>query len=333
MKPAPRPRDETQRLRALRTIQVLDTPADSRLDHITRLATRMFGVPTALVSLVDTDRQWFKSRIGLDATETPRDVSFCGHAIIEDGLFVVEDALGDERFCDNPLVVGGPNVKFYAGCPLKALSGHRLGTLCIIDSKPRTFSQADREMLRDLAQLAEDQLRAIALARMDELTQVSNRRGFDILARQALALSSRAGQPSTLLVIDLDGFKQINDTHGHEAGDLTLKQFARCLVSACRESDAVGRIGGDEFCIFLPGTDATGAWRVVERLKEVVATANAAGEAPGQMRFSVGMAVSRQSQGETVETLMAEADEQMYAAKQAGKRPEAVEPAPADFAI
>ncbi|WP_129212064.1 PAS domain S-box protein [Crenobacter cavernae] len=155
MQAPPTPSDEALRLAALRALEVLDTAPDEELDRITRTASRLFGVPIALVSLIDENRQWFKSRVGLDVGETPRDLSFCGHAILSDDALIVEDAGGDARFCDNPLVLDGPRIAFYAGQPIRSLCGKRLGTLCLIDSRPRAFSQADADALRDLASLAE----------------------------------------------------------------------------------------------------------------------------------------------------------------------------------
>ena len=137
------PSDETQRLRALRSLQILDTLEEERFDRITRLARRMFDVPIALVSLVDEDRQWFKSRQGLDACESGRDVSFCGHAILHERALVVPDSLEDARFMDNPLVAGPPHIRFYAGHPVHAPDGSRVGTLCIIDHVPRDLSAED----------------------------------------------------------------------------------------------------------------------------------------------------------------------------------------------
>lgn len=134
------PPDEDARLAELRSLNVLDTIAEERFDRLTRMARRLFGVDVALVSLVDENRQWFKSCAGMELSETPRDISFCGHAILGDGAFVIPDALQDERFCDNPLVTGPQHVRFYAGCPLRGPGGRKLGTLCIIDSKPCAFS-------------------------------------------------------------------------------------------------------------------------------------------------------------------------------------------------
>ena len=155
MREAPIPEDEELRIKTLRSLCVLDTQSEERFDRITRLAKRLFDVPIALVSLVDSDRQWFKSRQGLDARETPRASSFCGHAILSDELLVVNDASKDDRFADNPLVTGEPHIRFYGGCPVRAENGQRLGTLCIIDRSPRALSESDEQALRDLAGMVE----------------------------------------------------------------------------------------------------------------------------------------------------------------------------------
>ena len=183
IKPAT-PVDEATRVGTLRALDILDTAPEERFDRLTRLAKRLFGVPIALVSLVDTNRQWFKSCDGLGATETPREISFCGHAILSDDILVIPDALLDDRFCDNPLVVDDPHIRFYAGCPLRAPNGSRLGTLCLIDRAPRMFDADELQPLRDLAHMAEQELAAVQLATTDELTQISNRRGFARLIRE-----------------------------------------------------------------------------------------------------------------------------------------------------
>lgn len=152
------PSNESRRLAALRSLNVLDTPAEARFDRITRAAQQHFQVSIALVSLVDEERQWFKSRQGLEAIETPRDISFCGHAILSDDIFYIPNALKDPRFADNPLVTGPPNIRFYAGAPLHAPDGKRVGTLCIIDDKPREFSAEELAVLRDLADEVEQEL-------------------------------------------------------------------------------------------------------------------------------------------------------------------------------
>jgi phosphoribosyl 1,2-cyclic phosphodiesterase/CheY-like chemotaxis protein len=156
--PAPLPQDEEQRLLALHSMQVLDTPAEERFDRYTRIAAGLFDVPIALVSLVDRERQWFKSRHGLDATETPRETAFCAHAILARAALQVPDALQDPRFADNPLVTGAPRVRFYAGAPLAAADGSLVGTLCLIDQRARHLDEQQLGLLRDLADLVEAEL-------------------------------------------------------------------------------------------------------------------------------------------------------------------------------
>ncbi len=159
VKSAPKPKNEKERLAALKRLEILDTLPEQSYDDITKIASYVCQAPIALVSLIDGDRQWFKSRVGLDATETPRDIAFCAHAILEEELFYVPDSSKDERFADNPLVTGHPNVAFYAGAPLETAEGHRLGTLCVIDNKPRVFTDEQKDILtmlsRQVTQLLE----------------------------------------------------------------------------------------------------------------------------------------------------------------------------------
>lgn len=159
----PYPSNEDARIATLRELQILDTAPEERFDRITRITRVVFNIPIVLVSLVDRHRQWFKSRQGLDAPETPRNISFCGHAILGTTALVVPDAALDPRFADNPLVTGGPKVRFYAGHPLFARNGAALGTLCIIDSHSRDFGEADQKILTDLAKLVERELNIVGL--------------------------------------------------------------------------------------------------------------------------------------------------------------------------
>lgn len=158
MKLAPIPHDDAQRLQALRELLILDTPPEERFDRIVAFAAHEFDVPIALVSLVDRNRQWFKSRFGLAACETARDISFCGHALLETETLLIPDALRDDRFADNPLVVGPPHIRFYAGAQLVLPSGHVVGTLCMIDTRPREFDPMDLAILGSLRDLVVQEL-------------------------------------------------------------------------------------------------------------------------------------------------------------------------------
>ncbi len=161
---APIPNNERQRLAALHSLHILHTPREDRFDRITRIAAHTFNVPIALISLIESDYQWFKSCLGLPINETSRDVSFCAHAILDDKLFIIPDARCDPRFANNPLVTGDPWIRFYAGYPLHALSGHTLGTLCIIDREPRLLMQEEREMLSDLGAWVENEINAVEIS-------------------------------------------------------------------------------------------------------------------------------------------------------------------------
>ncbi|MCR6484463.1 GAF domain-containing sensor histidine kinase [Amycolatopsis sp. OK19-0408] len=157
---------ELARVAALRALDLLDTPSEERFDRITRLAQHTFGVPIALVSLVELDRQWFKSCVGLDERESPRSASFCARAIERDDLMEIPDARLDPRFSDNPMVTGPPHIRFYAGQPISAPSGHSLGTLCVIGREPRHLTAAERDRLRDLAHWVELEV-AVVQARQE----------------------------------------------------------------------------------------------------------------------------------------------------------------------
>jgi len=157
---APIPPDEQQRMQALREYSVLDTAPEAVYDDIAHVAAGVCDTPIALISLIDGTRNWFKARVGVDdeLTESPRDISFCGHAILSKEIFEVTDAVMDERFADNPLVADQPRIRFYAGAPLITPKGHRLGTICAIDVRPRRLSEAQRDTLSALSRLVMRQL-------------------------------------------------------------------------------------------------------------------------------------------------------------------------------
>ncbi|MBT8099428.1 MAG: sensor domain-containing diguanylate cyclase [Gammaproteobacteria bacterium] len=306
------PLDETLRLVSLHSLRIMDSAPEERFDRVTRMAKRVFGVNICLVSLVDADRQWFKSRQGLDACQTPREVSFCGHAILQESAFVVEDAHRDRRFADNPLVTGNPNVRFYAGYPVHAADGRRIGTLCVIDDKPRAFSDSDAAMLKDFAALIDEELATAAQINVDELTKVANRRGFRQVADHLLPLCKTNKLDVEVLFFDLDGFKILNDKFGHKAGDEALQDFAKLLLKGFRNSDVVARLGGDEFAVMTAGQPSF-ADRGLANMRKLAA--NLTSEFSGYLNWSVGRVKFDPKLHSDVDALLRSADEHMYADK------------------
>lgn len=312
------PIDETVRLRTLQSLRVLDTEPEERFDRITRLASKLFRVPIALVSLVDADRQWFKSRHGLQVCETSRDVAFCGHTILHEQTLVVPDTLRDERFADNPLVVDEPKIRFYAGHPVHGPDGSRIGTLCIIDREPREFTSGDVLALVDLAMMVDRELSLLARTATDELTMISNRRGLTQIAEHVLPLCRRNRQSGVLIAFDLDGFKLVNDSAGHAAGDAALRDFARLLVKNFRESDVIARTGGDEFCVLATGGTPAQIKASIQRLQVAFRGSELAARHP-QLGFSCGVVEIDPSVPTRIDALLHAADTRMYAAKAARK--------------
>lgn len=236
----PFPLDEDTRLRRLRALELLDSPPEECFDRITRLASAMLDVPIALVSLVDGHRQWFKSRVGLDAAETPREISFCGHSILGEEALVVSDAMQDDRFIGNPLVDGGPRIRFYAGVPLRCGSGSALGTLCVIDRKPRVLTEHELRMLQDLAYLAERELAnrsSRVIARELAASENSAVRNNEILFRSLFSLASVG-----LAIVGTDGrLLKVNaafaDILKYSPEELEAKDFQQITHPADLELD------------------------------------------------------------------------------------------------
>lgn len=198
---APIPKDEAARLQALRMLKILDTPPDERFDRITRNAVRLFDAPMSTLTLVDSKREWFLSMQGLDKREGPRARSFCGHALLADGVMVVPDAMHDPRFDGNPMVMGPPHIRFYAGKALFAANGKRIGVFCIKDVKPRQFSAADCQLLSDLAAWAELELNAREFRRAVENLEVF--KGEERERRELEAIINAS--PHGLMSIGMDG--------------------------------------------------------------------------------------------------------------------------------
>jgi len=447
---APHLFNEDARLAALAQYDLLSESDDVDLNETVQLAARLFDAPIALVSLIERDTQTFKARIGLDVCETARDVSFCAHAIAQTDILVIPDALLDPRFATNPLVTGSPNIRFYAGVPLRSPGGYAIGSLCIIDHRPRNgFSDKDRANLQSLATIVTDRLEirrlavagAIGQTRFENIAATSPDgiicadhhgditfwnaacerlfgftadgavgKSLDIIVPERmrgghggglqrvaaggkprlvgttveldavrqdgvefpveLSLSMwreadqvsfgaiirdigerRANQtrlfnlahldnltglpnrtvlldrieesaktePLAVLMVDLDGFKNVNDTLGHIAGDAVLRQVAERILKCVRSIDTVARLGGDEFAILMPNSLDQAA--AAETADCIIAAIGAPYATDGQMVHigtSIGIAFGPRD-GEFAEDLLSAADLAMYQAKGEGR--------------
>lgn len=225
--------DEAGRLSALHRYEILDTDPEEGFDRITQVVQLSLNVPIALISLVDENRQWFKSAHGLNVKETARDISFCTHTVADASPLLVEDAYADARFCNNPLVTGDPNIRSYIGVPLVTADGYAIGTLCAIDTSPRVFDVANIKLLLSLSELVIHELELRQRADTDSLTGALNRNAFGLEVQKSISLFERQKIDSALLVFDLDHFKQVNDKFGHAAGDEVLRTISKEIKKSC----------------------------------------------------------------------------------------------------
>ncbi len=328
MSPAPVPTDENARLAALIALDIIGTERTAEFDVFPTLARSLFSTPIAAISLIDEDRQWFKASVGLDVSETPRDTSFCAHAILSPTeVLCVPDATKDPRFADNPLVTGEFGLRFYAGVPIDGPSGHPLGALCVIDRKPREVSKEVLEQLQHLAVGVGSALKLHAsvhelrkLAVTDPLTGLENRAGFNQRLRAALARRKNTPAPCIgLLFLDLDGFKAINDLFGHAGGDEALQEVARRLRSATRARDALSRFGGDKFCVLVEEVrDPADLHALGARIHAELAKPFLIEQQSVPLGTSIGIAICTAGASDP-ETLVRKADAALYDAKRAGR--------------
>lgn len=339
MKPA-LPKNEQARLRALQRYEILDTPSEQEYDDIALLAAQICGTPIATISLIDADRQWFKSKIGLDeaTTETSRDIAFCAYAILPESphTMIVRDALEDARFAENPLVTGDPYIRFYAGAPLITPDNHAIGTICVIDREPRDLTEKQLDALQALArqvtlklelrrmsgllQSANDDLRNLSL--QDDLTGLFNRRGFLFHTEQQLKLfrSRKTERGLWLMLADMDGLKRINDTHGHEEGSFAIVEMSEILRKTFRDADVIARLGGDEFVILVINALDEVREKITERLAQNLDEYNAKSEKPYELSISYGLIPITFGGTQDIGEMLRQADELMYQHKRSRKK-------------
>ncbi len=342
---------EQERLAALHNLAILDTHSEQQYDDLTSLASFICGTPMALISLVDKDRQWFKSKVGLTLDGTPRTESVCSYTIEQPGLFIVPDATQDERFANMPLVAQGV-FRFYAGAPINTMEGHKIGSLCVLDDKPRELTEEQKTALLVLSRSATaylsirgqvqqllknaDERRMIEyqlrenhglleeanrqlqqLAQTDALTGLPNRRVIESGLDEEQRAVPTPGRSLSMLMIDVDHFKKVNDTYSHETGDLVLQRVAEVLRSSTREHDTVARYGGEEFVVLLRGASHAVALAQAERLRAAIA---GDAKSPVPVTISVGVATAGHDQWQReVPLLLTQADKALYAAKRGGR--------------
>jgi diguanylate cyclase (GGDEF)-like protein len=305
---------ELRRQAALYALALLDTEPEEEFERVARLAQRLLGVPSAIVSFMDHDRQWYKARVGVEATEAPRPLTFCRFVIDGGGSLVIPDATADPRVRDNPHVTAEGGIRFYAGVPIHSPDGYRIGTLCAFDTEVREMEDGDLQALIDLAAMVDEMIHARQQATIDELTGVQNRRGFARSAAQLFALADRVDLTMILGFADLDGLKPINDQLGHDAGDQAIAAAADVLNSSFREADIVARMGGDEFALLFTATDGSGAAAALARLDDGIAQRNATKSLPFELSMSAGF-LERAPGGADLEQLLDAADALMYERK------------------
>ena len=313
------------------------SPVEERFERITRLAERFLRVPMAQVSLLDSRIAWLRTGGDTQASGSAVAQTFCGSAIVGDGTLVVPDTLEDGRFRDHPLVSGEPFIRFYAGHPLRMVDGSKVGTLCVMDTRPRRLREADLETLRFLAGWVQDELQIQVLsagqaallaerdelrrrAMLDPLTNAWNRDSILEVLDRELARAARDGSPLSIIMADVDHFKDVNDSFGHPTGDRVLSGVVADLRAAVRPYDAVGRFGGEEFLTVLPRCDARVALTIAERMRGRVEAERF--ETPSGLvhaTLSLGVATRVPAPETDAPALIEAADRALYRAKAEGR--------------
>ena len=327
----------TLRIANIHSLDLFYTPIEERFERITRIARRAMHAPVAAISLLNEEKQWFKSAAGWGISELPRTQSICRLTLEANQIVTIGDTLEDPRVAKSSIVVSAPRFRSYAGHPLVDDHGAAVGAFAIFDLKPREFSPADRQTLTDLAALAQRELLSDHLASahaaltsklgvarrealMDPLTHLWNRRGASVLLKGAFASADQRGKPLALALLDLDNFKRINDTHGHQAGDEVLRRAASRLLSTVRGDDAICRLGGDEFLVLMADTDAAIASRVAERIRRAITdTPIPTRDGAMPISVSVGCTVRQPRDTATVDELLERADQALLQSKTAGR--------------
>jgi diguanylate cyclase (GGDEF)-like protein len=312
-------RDEEGRLAALRRYDLTGVAGDAPIQSVVDLVREILAVPAAAVTLLDAEREWVKAARGFGAEVIVRRDSFCAETIRQYDAMRVPDALDDWRFAGNPMVRGAPHLRSYLGVPLTTSDGYNIGSLCVFDSEPRDFDDREVGIVKKFAQLVIEQFEVEQVAKLDAATEALTRRGFLAEIEKEFVRAHRYDRPSSLVVIDIDNFRATNEQYGHPAGDALLVAIAKTCASTMRQSDIFGRIGGDEFGLLLPETDAEEALAAGERLRRAIEAGRVETSAgPIKATASLGIApIPALSEGWS--SWLAEADIALSEAKQSGR--------------
>jgi diguanylate cyclase (GGDEF)-like protein len=307
-----------ERLQALDRYDILDTPREESFDRIAQLIRTIFDVPIGIVSMIDAHRQWYKAASGMPVREVGLKSTFCRFALEGSAPLIIPDATKDVRVAGNPSVQHEPHIRFYAGVPLRTRDGFNIGTICAIGLEPRQFTAQQTDILANLAKIVMDELELRQLATQDSLTGLLSRRAFKDEANRLFGLAKRHNQALSCIVFDIDRFKSINDSFGHGFGDRVLQEAAKCCQSGLRQTDLIGRLGGEEFGALLPHTGKEAALEVAERIRASLAQVRFDDVPLGKVTASFGVAALEKSIGD-LDSLIKQADGAMYEAKSTGR--------------
>ena len=336
----PPPRFEQQKSEVLQRYRILRSEDVHDADHIARATSLALGAPIVIAALNERYRAWYRAAHGVPAHQFDSLQTFCASANLSDEAFTVADARLEPYFAREPAVTGTPKVVFFAGAPLSDPDGKRFGTLCLIDSRPRALAQteiallqsmahivsqdicvcsAGRYAVQDLIDAEEERCALYDLAVTDPLTKTLNRRAFFRFAEREVQRAHRHKHPLSVLMFDIDHFKRVNDIHGHAAGDEVIVRLSRLVSDNIRDTDLLGRLGGEEFGLILPETGIEAALLLANRLREAAKAMNFK-SAEGDFGITISLGVSQADEGETnINVALDRADKALYRAKRLGR--------------
>lgn len=305
--------DEHGRLAALSRYDVEKLQSKKEFSDIVQVIKSIFSISNAAITTIDSHRLWMRASAGASCADFPREDTFCNVTIEGDQPFAVSDALEDGRFSDSPLVTGDAAIRSYLGVPLTTPDGYNVGALCLFDTEPRVFTEGEKAILANFGKIIVSQLELRQSASVDRLTGAQTRHVFE----EYLARCDQPDGRAFLLLLDIDHFKQINDTFGHHVGDEALRHVSNIIRSVVDKADKFGRLGGEEFAIFMQNSRPTAAWKRAEDIRTAIASSHLS--EIGDRKITVSIGISGFAVGEPVKYLLQRADTALYHAKRSGR--------------